>query len=83
MTSSLLARWRNAQSNPPHRDRPPVRSYLRMECLEDRVVPSTFTVTTTLDELTAGDAKLSLREALVRANVHAGADTIVLPAVFD
>ena len=43
-------------------------------------MPSTYTVTTTLDELTPGDGKLSLREALVRANVHAGADTIVLPA---
>jgi len=36
-------------------------------------------VNTTLDNLTAGDGKLTLREAIVRANIHAGADTIVLP----
>src|SRR5207244_11489160 len=52
---------------------------LRLECLEDRTVPSTFLVTTTLDELTPGDGKLSLREAISAANNHAGPDTIILP----
>ena len=35
-------------------------------------------VTTTLDELTPGDGKLSLREAIFVANNHPGPDTIVL-----
>src|SRR5205823_2052067 len=51
-----------------------------VEMLEDRLVLSTFTVNTTHDELTAGDGKLSLREAITKANNHAGADTIVLPS---
>jgi predicted outer membrane repeat protein len=53
---------------------------LRLESLEDRAVPATFTVNTTLDELTAGDGRLSLREAITRANASPGADVIVLPA---
>src|SRR4051812_22725557 len=51
----------------------------RFEFLEDRVVPATFTVTTTLDTV-ASDGKLSLREAVNAANAHVGDDTIVLPA---
>lgn len=50
-----------------------------LEALEDRLVPSTFTVTTTLDVVKAGDHKLSLRKAISRANHHAGPDIIVLP----
>jgi CSLREA domain-containing protein len=52
---------------------------LRLEPLEDRTVPSTFTVTTTLDDVTPANGKLSLREAITAANGHAGADVIVLP----
>jgi predicted outer membrane repeat protein len=51
-----------------------------VECLEDRAVPTTFTVATTLDVVNPGDGKLSLREAISAANAHAGADTIVVPA---
>src|SRR5438128_2672702 len=53
-----------------------------LERLEDRLAPAalTFTVNTTLDELTPGDGKLSLREAITRANNHTGPDTIILPA---
>jgi len=53
---------------------------LRLECLEDRTVPSTFTVNTTLDVVDAADGQLSLREAITKANTHAGADVVVLPA---
>jgi hypothetical protein len=52
----------------------------RLECLEDRAVPATFAVTTTLDEVNPGDGKRSLREAVSQANKHAGTDAIVLPA---
>jgi predicted outer membrane repeat protein len=52
---------------------------LRVECLEERAVPATYTVSLRADVVDAGDAKLSLREAITRANTHAGADTIVLP----
>jgi predicted outer membrane repeat protein len=53
---------------------------LGVERLEDRAVPATFTVNSTLDNLTPGDGKLTLREAITRANNHAGADVIVVPA---
>ena len=51
----------------------------RLEWLEVRVVPSTFTVTTTLDAV-ANDGRTSLREAITAANAHRGADTIIVPA---
>src|SRR4051794_1802110 len=57
----------------PRRFRPGI------ERLEDRAVPATFTVTTTLDAV-AADGKLSLREAINAANARLGGDTIVLPA---
>jgi parallel beta-helix repeat protein len=61
--------------------RRPVRPCrLRLESLEDRTTPATFTVNTTLDEVTPGDGKLSLREAITKANALANADTIVVPA---
>src|SRR5436309_2911519 len=47
----------------------------RVEALEDRTVPTTFLVTTTLDGLPG-----SLRQAVIASNAHPGADTIVLPA---
>ena len=53
---------------------------LHLEHLEDRSVPSTFTVNTTLDDVTPANGKFSLREAITKANTTAGADTIVLPA---
>lgn len=52
----------------------------RLESLEDRAVPATFTVNSTLDNVIAGDGKLTLREAITRANDLAGADVIVVPA---
>jgi fibronectin-binding autotransporter adhesin len=50
----------------------PNRARLVLEALEDRRVPSTFTVTNTLDNGSAG----SLRWAVNQANATAGADTI-------
>ena len=59
----------------------PARSFsLRLEHLEDRSVPSTLTVNTTLDDVTPANGKFSLREAITKANATTGADTIVLPA---
>jgi CSLREA domain-containing protein len=50
-----------------------------VESLEDRAAPATFTVNTTLDEVVASDGKLSLREAITRANTTTGADEIIVP----
>src|SRR5262245_52263252 len=52
----------------------------RLERLEDRAVPATFNVTTTLDAIDPADGKRSLREAITAANNLAGPDTILLPA---
>ena len=52
---------------------------LHLERLEDRSVPTTFNVTTTLDVI-ADDGKRSLREAIGQANINSGDDIIVLPA---
>jgi len=51
--------------------RKPSRARLGLEALGDRIVPSTFHVTTLAD---AGPG--SLRAAVAGANAHAGADTI-------
>src|SRR5262245_59561922 len=51
-----------------------------LEILEDRLAPATFAVTTKLDVVDAADGKLSLREAVSRANTNPGPDTIKLPA---
>jgi hypothetical protein len=53
------------------RTRRPTRSPLRVLNLEDRTVPSTFTVSNTLNDGTAG----SLIWAVGQANSHPGADT--------
>src|SRR4051794_16857552 len=50
------------------------------EALEVRRLFATFTVTTTADVVSAGDGKLSLREAITAANATRAADTIVLGA---
>ncbi len=44
---------------------------------------ATFTVTTTLDTVDAGDGKLSLREAVAQANATEVADTIVFGNAID
>jgi predicted outer membrane repeat protein len=73
-----------APYNPPagagRTPRRPRRFLPRVESLGERLVPSTFTVTTPLDVLDAGPGQLSLRQAITQANQHPGADVIVLPA---
>jgi hypothetical protein len=62
----------------PIRKAPP-RSRLGVELLENRTVPSTFTVLNTLDDGSVG----SLRWAVGQANTSSGPDTIVFdPTVF-
>jgi hypothetical protein len=65
---------------PAHPTRTPRRFIPRLQPLEDRLAPATFTVNTTFDSQIAGDGKLSLREAISRANATAKADVIVVPA---
>src|SRR5262245_31958883 len=74
MTADLSRRRTAAVRRPGPALRP------RLEGLEDRTVPSTFTVNTALDDATPGNGKQSIREAITRANSTPGADTIVLPA---
>src|SRR5438128_274607 len=60
---------RNAKQR--KQQRKPTTPRLFLEQLEDRVVPSTFTVSNLLD---GGNG--SLRKAILDANAHAGADVI-------
>src|SRR5262245_47983617 len=71
------------------RSRKPRVGQLSVEHLEDRTVPATFNVNTTVDSLDAnlGDGvaadslgRTSLRAAVMEANALAGADTINLPS---
>ena len=62
-----------------------VRSCPRLECLESRIVMSTFRVNTTLDTVavnlkTGTDATghISLRSAIMAADAHGGSNTILL-----
>src|SRR5262245_43378446 len=80
MTRSPVPNWSNAlEARPPAARRrargapsPRRRRVLpRVEALEDRTVPSTFTVTNTND---SGDG--SLRQAVLDANALAGPDAI-------
>ena len=56
------------------------RFHPRLEVLEGRAVPATLKVTTLQDVVDPGDGLLSLREAVLQANVSPGPDTIALPA---
>lgn len=67
MTINWLARRRGAEG--ARRARPSSR--LRLECLEDRLVPATFNVNTTLDIVNLTDGKRSLREAITAATIWA------------
>ena len=66
--------------NGMHRPGRPRRARLGLESLEDRSVPSTFVVNSTIDDIVPGDGHFSLRKAITAANAHPGADTIILPA---
>src|SRR5262245_15107308 len=68
----LFRRWSKFLRARIRRRRRPIRFFrLRFDPLEVRVVPNTYTVTTTAD---AGAG--SLRQAILDANANAGADTI-------
>jgi len=73
----FLTRLFSGPADPPARKSNTFRP--RLEAFEDRTVPTTLNVTTTLDSVDITDGKLSLREAIARANLP-GADVIVLPA---
>jgi hypothetical protein len=75
-SSWFLKRTVSSQRRPANRCRP------QLEVLEDRAVPATFLVNTTLDVPNShNDGLLSLRQAIIDANKSSKtADTIVLPA---
>jgi hypothetical protein len=62
------------------KQRPVNRFRPTLEVLEDRAVPATLTVNTTLDVLGHDNGMLSLRQAIIDANATPKADTIILPA---
>ena len=62
------------------KQRPATRFRPTLELLEDRAVPATLTVNTTLDLLGHDNGVLSLRQAVLDANARTTADTIVVPA---
>ena len=67
----LISRLGSWKSTTPRRR--PAATQLRLQPLEDRTVPNAFTVANNHD---AGAG--SLRQAVLDANAHAGADTIVV-----
>jgi hypothetical protein len=70
-----LSRWLQSlrvAARRPKSDKRDHRQWLRLGILEDRTVPSTFTVVNTLDDGSVG----SLRWAVGQANSQPGVDTI-------
>lgn len=72
--SRLFSRCRRSTPDVRH----PRRSLLGVECLEDRLVPASFNVTTFADVVDPNDGQLSLREAISQANATGAPDTIVI-----
>ena len=62
------------------KQRLPSRFRPTLEMLEDRAVPATLTVNTTLDVLGHDNGMLSLRQAIIDTNGSSTANTISLPA---
>ena len=56
--------------------RPRLRPRLKFEQLEDRITPTSSTVTTLLDVVNPNDGVISLREAIAAAEADGAADTI-------
>src|SRR5262249_31319724 len=84
---SVARLWKQPrQAVRPRPSRPRRRTRPQVEVLEDRKVPAVITVTTPLDDLTANDGSVSLREAIQAINNGtAGADTDISkqnPGVF-
>ncbi len=73
-SSWLRNRTVSRKHHPASRFRP------SLEVLEDRAVPATLTVNTTLDVLGHANGMLSLRQAILDANAAPRPDTIVVPA---
>src|SRR5262245_21386509 len=69
-----------SRTDPRTNRSPRFRCRLAVELLEDRLTPTTIVVTTPADVVAAGDGKVSLREAITRANHTAGRDIITLSA---
>ncbi len=74
LSSWLRKRTISARQRPANRIRP------QLEVLEDRAVPATLTVNTTVDVLGHANGMLSLRQAVLDSNASATADTIIVPA---
>src|SRR5262245_22879587 len=80
----MFSAWPRLMPRRRPRTAPAGRRRLTLETLDDRVVPATFVVTTTADVVGTPQGKLSLREAITRANQQPGTDTIVLrPGVYN
>jgi hypothetical protein len=74
MLSLLLRAFgRGGRTTSRHAARPPRRTVLRLEALEERAVPATFTVTRLADDVNAG----SLRWAITQANADTGPDETI------
>jgi predicted outer membrane repeat protein len=74
-----LSSW--FRKRPVSRKQRPVNRFRpTLEGLEDRAVPATLTVNTTLDVLGHANGMLSLRQAIIDANAKPNADTVILPA---
>src|SRR5436853_5961272 len=78
--SRLLSGVLGAPASSGRRRREPPRFRPGVEGLEGRLVPATIVVTTFADVVNPADGKVSLREAINRANATAAPDTIVLRA---
>src|SRR5262245_28832262 len=85
----FLSKLFPSTSRYPNPRKPWRRPRLSCEYLEDRTVPSTFVVNTTVDSVDASPGngiaqdslgRTSLRAAIMEANALAGADTIQVPA---
>src|SRR5947209_14472507 len=62
------------------KQRPANRFRPKLEMLEDRAVPATLTVNTTLDVLGHDNGTLSLRQAIIDTNGSTTVNTIIVPA---